>query len=181
MTYLLVYQIVLSLALLTIIVLDQKMIRTQKKKIVTLQEEKNRMSLKYQKAYEHDQRSNFRIDLNEKDSKLIIESIDGDLEHKLKGKVIGGYIDNISVSGIKFVCPYNLPVSSNIKVKSVFTLGTEYFELDAVMVRKEENVKNKQRGYGIKFVDVPHRDQGRLNMEIRRIDSERRRKITRIS
>ncbi|TGB01226.1 PilZ domain-containing protein [Halobacillus salinus] len=180
MYYLIFYEVVLNLVFLAVIFISQKKVRKLKAQIAGLNEEKNRLSLKYNKEMMYDQRSNFRLEL-QKEAKLFIESIDGDKDGRLTGKMINGNIENISVSGIKFTCPYSLPVESNIMVKCVFTLGSTGFHLDAAIVRKEESIKKKQKVYGLKFMNVGHRELERLNVEIRKLDAQKRNKVTKIS
>lgn len=97
--------------------------------------------------------------------------------NKLKYKIFQGTIENISLGGLKFTCPFNLPVKEKIMIIINFSLNNQEFSLNAQIIRKEEDFK-KNFGYGVEFISLNDQDMKRLNEVIHEIELERRKNIS---
>ncbi|MFC7321260.1 PilZ domain-containing protein [Halobacillus campisalis] len=177
MTLLVAYFIVINLLLTGLIIYLQKKSKAERKRIYSLLDEE-RNKLKKKQSEDKNRRGSFRLTLNRKDCTLVLkESTHGNME-KLKERSLKGYIENISASGVKFVCRYDLPVKFNFKVTSVFELRGEEFSLGADIVRKEEHTNHQLMIYGLQFVEMTAKDQERLSIVLHRIESENRKRIS---
>ncbi len=124
------------------------------------------------------QKGNFRLEIPSKESFLILKKIENEDFTKLIGKIIKGNIKDISTTGVKFTCPYNLPVHLKIKVEVCFKLGNKDLKFNGCIVRKEEHLSRKSKNYGIKFIEITSKEQENLIIELRKLEAQQRRKVT---
>jgi hypothetical protein len=83
--------------------------------------------------------------------------------NNLKTKKIDGYIEDISLTGLKFVSNYELPVRSDIKITVSFKLDGFIFTLPGKIVRRADHLNNDFVTYGIKFTSLLPGQQKQLN------------------
>lgn len=81
----------------------------------------------------------------------------------LTSKKIDGHIEDISLSGIKFVSNYELPVRSDIKITVSFKLDDFVFTISGKIVRRMDHLDNEFVTYGIQFTDLLPSQQKQLN------------------
>lgn len=72
-----------------------------------------------------------RVDVPHIESKIIIIDIDTKRFKALNQKYFTGYIENISLTGLKFSSAYNIPIQENITISLHFSLDDEDFTLQA--------------------------------------------------
>ena len=59
---------------------------------------------------------------------------------KLEDKTIDGYIEDISLTGIKFVSNYELPIRSDIRITTSFQLDQFVFSIKGKIVRRQDHL-----------------------------------------
>lgn len=123
-------------------------------------------------------RETFRVALNEKDCLVQFLEFENKQLQKLKGKQFNGYLENISVGGLKLICSYNLPAKQSIILEIRFSLKGEDFCLKGEIMRKEEHNHKNMFAYGIHFIDISNEEQGLLNQALNQVIYERRKKIS---
>jgi hypothetical protein len=121
-----------------------------------------------------DQRDYHRINLDNVECYIVFKDFGTKKLDNLIEKVIIGEIQNISVSGIKLITSYDLPVHYHIVGQVTFHLKDEKFDLIGEFVRKESKVECKQFIYGIKFKDLSKHDENRLGRIINEIEVEKK-------
>lgn len=84
--------------------------------------------------------------------------------NKLKNRTINGYIENISLSGLKIVSDYELPVRSDIRITISFKLEDYVFTMEGKIVRREDHIEKKYVGYGVEFLELLPNQRKQLNM-----------------
>lgn len=89
--------------------------------------------------------------------------------NKLKNRTINGYIENISLSGLKIVSDYELPVRSDIRITISFKLEDYVFTMKGKIVRREDHIENKYVGYGVEFLELLPNQRKQLNMLLNKI------------
>lgn len=82
---------------------------------------------------------------------------------KLEDKTIDGYIEDISLTGMKFVSNYELPVRSDIRITTSFQLDQFVFSLKGKIVRRQDHLNFENVIYGIEFNDLLPNQQKQLN------------------
>lgn len=127
------------------------------------------------KLKDKERRRAFRIKLL--DQVCIFEFIDfGDkLLEPLKHRKGEGKIKDISCTGMKLSCEFDLPVRKQIVLQLGFVLDDEEFSLKGKIVRKEELMN--EINYGIDFIEAAPKEKQRLLQVIQRMEIERRKKI----
>jgi hypothetical protein len=83
--------------------------------------------------------------------------------NNLKSKTIDGYIEDISLTGLKFVSNFELPVRSDIKITVSFKLDNFVFILPGKIVRRSDHLNNDFVTYGIQFTSLLPGQQKQLN------------------
>jgi c-di-GMP-binding flagellar brake protein YcgR len=159
------------LILLLFYIYQQKQIREREKQINSLQQSLNDLQVKLK---EMERRRAFRIKLPEQDCIFELIDFDDKLLERLKYKKGKGKIRDISLSGIKLECDYDLPVRKGIFLQLHFVLQDVEFSFKGKIVRKEELMKNII--YGIEFIDVNLKEQQRLYVVLQKISVENRKK-----
>lgn len=126
------------------------------------------------KLKDKERRRAFRIKLL--DQVCIFEFIDfGDKSlEPLKQRKGQGKIKNISRTGIKLSCEFDLPVRKQIVLQLHFVLDDEEFSFKGKIVRKEELMN--EIIYGIDFIESDPKEEKRLLQVIQRMEIERRKK-----
>ncbi|MFQ3542589.1 PilZ domain-containing protein [Halobacillus rhizosphaerae] len=167
------------MVLIVLPVYGQKSFNKEKRKVNTLTSQKDRDSLL--KKHKTKQKGNFRLEIPSKESFLILKVIENEDFTKLIGKIVKGNIKDISTTGVKFICPYNLPVHLKIKVEICFKIASKEFRFNAYIVRKDEHLSRKSKNYGIKFIEITSKEQENLIIELRKLEAQQRRKVTSVS
>jgi c-di-GMP-binding flagellar brake protein YcgR len=83
--------------------------------------------------------------------------------NNLKSKKIDGYIEDISLTGLKFVSNFELPVRSNINITVSFKLDGFVFAIPGKIVRRADHLNNDFVTYGIQFTSLLPNQQKQLN------------------
>ena len=127
------------------------------------------------KLKDMERRRAFRIKLI--DQKCIFGLIDfGDkLLEPLRHKKGEGKIKDISHTGIKLSCEFDLPVRKQIVLQLQFVLDNEEFSFKGKIVRKEELMN--EINYGIDFIEADPKEKQRLYQVIQRMEIQRRKKM----
>ncbi|MCA1020548.1 PilZ domain-containing protein [Halobacillus litoralis] len=103
-----------------------------------------------------------RVDVPHIESKIIIIDIDTKRFKALNQKYFTGYIENISLTGLKFSSAYNIPIQENITISLHFSLDDEDFTLQARMARKHEELSSSDVVYGVEFIEISEKNRERL-------------------
>lgn len=107
-------------------------------------------------------RRHFRIMLIDINCTVELLELEDPNFYSLLHKKFNAQIENISISGMKIVCKYNLPFKKNTKINVKFCIKNIEFSLNALILRKEEYLNNGTFGYGIQFIEVKHNDEAML-------------------
>lgn len=102
------------------------------------------------------------MDVPHIESKIIIIDIDTKRFKALNQKYFTGYIENISLTGLKFSSAYNIPIQENITISLHFSLDDEDFTLQARMARKHEELSSSDVVYGVEFIEISEKNRERL-------------------
>ncbi|MCQ6278573.1 PilZ domain-containing protein [Bacillus sp. EB600] len=108
-------------------------------------------------------RKNFRVKANDIYCIVKFDHFGDPKLQKLKDKTIEGYIEDISLTGMKFVSNYELPVRSDIRITTSFQLDQFVFSLKGKIVRRQDHLKFENVIYGIEFTDLLPNQQKQLN------------------
>lgn len=119
-------------------------------------------------------RKTFRVVVNENHCSVRFLELENSRLQKLKGKRFDGYLENISIGGLKLICDYDLPVKQNIFIEISFRLKDEKFCLKGEILRKEVHNHKDMFVYGIKFVDISDEKQELLNKVLNQIIFEKK-------
>lgn len=159
---------------------DEKFLAKLKKENNFLSKEKRTLeeSLKVNKSIVKNNRNNFRVPVPPTECVLEFISFEDKKLESLKMKVFKGTIENISVSGMKFLCRYNLPVKQCIKVHVSFMIKNQPFKLEGEIVRKEEQLQKDIIGYGVKFTELDLHTSKQLHESLNLLIIEKRKKIS---
>lgn len=120
-------------------------------------------------------RKNFRVDVFIEDAILTFTSFGDPTLNKLVGKMSKVFIENLSATGAKIQCDFNLPVRKGISITLNFKLINENFCLPGKMVRKEEFNECKFN-YGIEF-KIPKEDKEKLYIILNAILIEKEKNV----
>lgn len=121
-----------------------------------------------------DQRKDFRVSVNEKGCLVEFLEFENKNLNKLKNKTFNGYIENISASGIKLSCGYDLPVKESIIIETKFSFKDEEFCLKGELKRKEEHNHKNLFIYGVHFIEISSEEQRRLSVALNEMIIEQR-------
>ncbi len=135
-----------------------------------------RKTASYQVNLNLNRRKHFRVTLTEDCVSEFLYFENKKLE-QLKHKKFTGKIQDISVSGLKFTCPYNLPVKQKIVFNITFSIKNIPFTLKAQFIRKEEYLQKDTFIYGVQFIDISKDEQKHLNLLLNKIELQRRQKM----
>ena len=83
--------------------------------------------------------------------------------------MFNGYLENISLGGLKLICEYDFPVKESILIEITFSLKNHEFILKGKVLRKEENNNKDLVAYGIYFSDISEEDSKLLNSILNQI------------
>ncbi|TFB25116.1 PilZ domain-containing protein [Filobacillus milosensis] len=120
------------------------------------------------------QRKNFRIKVYNVPIELTITKCDNPKLQKLIGKKINGDIEDISLSGLKFISEFSLPIKVKFETDIMFFLKNEQFKITALLVRKEEHIKEKLISYGIQFEKMSYKQEKQLAVSLHKVETERK-------
>lgn len=162
------------LMMLILLQMHRSYVRQLRKKEAQIKVLKESLTDLQAKLKDKEIRKAFRIKLL--DQKCIFEFIDfGDkLLEPLKHRKAEGKIKNISRTGMKLSCEFDLPVRKQILLQLHFVLHDEEFSLVGKIVRKEELMNNIY--YGIEFIEPDSKEQQRLFQVIQKMEIEKRKK-----
>lgn len=82
---------------------------------------------------------------------------------KLNDKTIDGHIEDISLSGLKFVSNFELPVRSDIRTTISFHLGEFVFSIKGKIIRRQDHLNFENVIYGVEFTEMLPNQQKQLN------------------
>lgn len=126
------------------------------------------------KLKEKERRENFRVKLLEQECTFELIDFGDKLLERLKHRQGEGKIRDISRTGLKLICDYDLPVRKHIFLQLHFMLQDEEFSFKGKIVRKEELMNDII--YGIEFIEADSNEQQRLFQVIQKLEIERRKK-----
>ncbi|WP_027416508.1 PilZ domain-containing protein [Aneurinibacillus terranovensis] len=124
------------------------------------------------KLKDKERRRAFRIKLLDQECTFELIDFGDKLLEPLKHRKGEGKIKNISRTGMKLRCEFDLPVKKQIFLQLHFVLHDEEFSFKGKIVRKEELMNDIF--YGIDFIEVNPKEQQRLLWVIQKIEIERR-------
>lgn len=126
------------------------------------------------KLNETERRRGYRAKLL--DQECVIELIDfsDKMLEPLRNRKGKGKIKNISPTGMKMSCEFDLPIQKQIVLLIHFVLNDEEFTFKGKIVRKE--VLMNEIIYGIDFFGADPKEEQRLLQVINRMEIERRNK-----
>ena len=119
-------------------------------------------------------RNNFRVTLNEINCSVKFLDFENKTLSALTHKMFNGYLENISMSGLKLICDFDFPVKQSILIEINFELKNHEFILRGEIVRKEENNNKDLVAYGIQFLDIHEEESKLLNLILNQIILESR-------
>ncbi|WP_158591749.1 PilZ domain-containing protein [Oceanobacillus halophilus] len=125
------------------------------------------------KLNDKERRDSFRLRLENKTCEFQLLNVGNKNINPLKkGKAI---ISDISYTGMKLICPYNLPIQQGVEIKLYFNLSNRDFVLKSKIVRKEEYSDKSHYIYGVVFTETDERTNDKLTIVLREIEMEQRR------
>ena len=132
----------------------------------------------FKKSSFNNRRKDFRLEIFNESAVVTLISCDDKKFNKIIGKKFTGYISNLSVSGLKLLSEYNLPIKCRFKVRVEFTLNKTPFIIHAYLLRKEEHIKENLISYGFQFIEMDRKVKEMLTVILHKIEAERRKKIS---
>lgn len=139
----------------------------------TMSEQKLELKKFSQKKLVDNKRKAFRVMIPEAELHFRICATDSVIS-KLLNKRGVGYIQDISYTGIKFTCDYDLPVRHNIMIEIEFTINNESFILEGLVIRKESHKQIKNVVYGASFINVSPSEEKRLMKCIHELELQKK-------
>ncbi|WP_019004301.1 MULTISPECIES: PilZ domain-containing protein [Cohnella] len=124
------------------------------------------------KLAEMERRRGYRIQLPDQQCLFAFIGFGDPLLEPLTNRKGEGKIENISRTGVKLSCEFDLPVRKRIFVQLHFALHGEEFSFKGKIVRKEETMKEIM--YGIDFIEVDPKEQQRLVQTMQKIEIEKK-------
>ncbi|MRI67807.1 PilZ domain-containing protein [Gracilibacillus thailandensis] len=121
-------------------------------------------------------RNNFRITLNQQPCLITLIHLENAQLSQLTNKQFYGYVDNISTSGLMFLCNFNFPVKDRVTVQLNIAIKSYHFTLNGEVIRKEEHKKKKQVAYGVQFHKLSEKERIRLNKILNEVMVEKKKK-----
>lgn len=97
----------------------------------------------------------------------------------LRNKRFIGQVENISITGVKFVSTFELPVKLEIIGEIYFKLAEQEFNLMGKIVRREDHLKGELR-YGFEFFDLKRETIADLSIILNNIEAGRRKQFQQI-
>ncbi|QDP39426.1 PilZ domain-containing protein [Radiobacillus deserti] len=122
------------------------------------------------------ERDHFRLEMLDKSCEIHFLDFENKQLDRLKFKTFDAILANISLGGVMFVCPYDLPINKDILIEIRFSIKGEYFALKAEILRKEvlNGTENNFIRYGSQFVDLYSAEKERLHNVLNQLLLERR-------
>lgn len=167
-----VCEMVLVLVLMYFFITFQKQIRIKNSQIHALQQENHELQVRLK---EKERRNAYRVQLLEQTCKFEFINFGDKALEKLINRKGEGKIRDISRTGMKLICNYDLPVRKKVFLQLHFVLFNEEFSLKGKIVRKEELMNDIV--YGIEFMEINSTDKERLYRLIQRAEINRRKKL----
>ncbi|CCQ98342.1 conserved hypothetical protein [[Clostridium] ultunense Esp] len=135
----------------------KKKLSEKDEQIISMEESLDELQTKVK---EMEKRRGFRVKLTDTEcSFTLIDSNDKNLE-PLKNKKGKGWVRDISWTGIKMACQYDLPIRKGIILQIEFAIKDEEFTVLGKIVRKEDLINEFH--YGIEFIDMKVSEQQKL-------------------
>jgi len=97
------------------------------------------------------QRGDFRVTLNEVNCSVKFLDFENEKLNGLKLRIFNGYLENISMGGLKLICDYDFPVKQSVLIEMTFSFKNHEFILKGEIVRKEEHNNKNLVAYGVYF------------------------------
>ncbi|WP_249310469.1 PilZ domain-containing protein [Bacillus sp. FJAT-49736] len=113
-------------------------------------------------------RKNFRVEVDNLYCIIKFNHFGNPKYEKLKDKTIEGYIEDISLSGMKFSSDYELPVRSDINILISFQLDHLVFSVKGKIVRRQDHLNNENVTYGIEFAELLPNQEKQLSSWLNR-------------
>ncbi len=126
--------------------------------------------------FEDNTRHNFRINLHHQPCLITLTHLENSQLSQIKNKQFYGYVDNISTSGLKFLCNFNFPVKDRVMIKLNITIKSYSFTLTGEIIRKEEHNQNKQIAYGVHFNKMSEKERIRITKVLNEVMVEKKKK-----
>ncbi|CAH0121368.1 hypothetical protein PAE9249_03896 [Paenibacillus sp. CECT 9249] len=127
------------------------------------------------KLKDKERRKAFRVKLLEHKCTIEFVNFGDPALEKLLHRKSEGIVKDVSRTGVKLVCPFDLPVRKDITLILQFMIHEEEFTFKGKVVRKEEH--SEEITYGIRFIEVNVKDQQRLIQVLQQLELERRKSI----
>ncbi|MGP4041014.1 PilZ domain-containing protein [Gracilibacillus sp. D59] len=125
---------------------------------------------------EENTRHNFRITLYQQPCLITLIQLENSHLKQLKNKQFYGYIENISTSGLKFLCHFNFPVKERVLIKLNVAIKSYHFILKGEIIRKEEHKLSNQIAYGVKFYKLTEKERMRITKALNEVMVEKEKK-----
>lgn len=167
-----IYVVIFVLVIIFFIIFFQKHIRIKKSQIHALQHEIEELQAKLKKK---ERRNSFSLKLLEQTCTFEFINFGDKTLEKLINKKGEGKIRDISLTGLKLICNYDLPVRKKVFLQLHFVLLKEEFLLKGKIVRKEEQMSDIV--YGIEFMEINTKDRNRLYRLIQKAEINRSKKL----
>lgn len=135
----------------------------------TVNEERSELKKLSTKNLFENKRQAFRVEIPSTKINFQIIDTDSTLLSLLNKKGQGEIVD-ISYTGMKFICDFDLPIRNNIILNLEFILGSETFFINGKLLRKEGHQNNKYIIYGVKFSKLTYSDEKRLMKVISQLE-----------
>ncbi|WP_238343638.1 PilZ domain-containing protein [Gracilibacillus saliphilus] len=119
-------------------------------------------------------RNNFRITLHQQPCLITLIHLENAQLSQLTNKQFYGYVDNISTSGLMFLCNFNFPVKDRVTVQLNISIKSYHFTLNGEVIRKEEHKKKKQIAYGVQFHKMSEKERIRLTKVLNEVMVEKK-------
>ncbi|WP_175495257.1 PilZ domain-containing protein [Gracilibacillus orientalis] len=124
-------------------------------------------------------RDHFRITLYQQPCLITLIHLENPHLSQLKNKQFYGYVDNVSTSGLKFLCNFNFPVKDRVMIKLNISVKSYHFTLKGEIIRKEEHRQNKQIAYGVLFENMTEKEKIRITKVLNKVMMEKKKKSIR--
>lgn len=157
-----------------LLLMDERRLRKKNKEIERL---RAFFEKEEDQAQSVNRRDFFRVEMSGESCRLeVLDAGDPTLD-AIKNKRGEAQLLDISVTGAKINCRYDLPVRKKVLVQLHVTLREETFSFKGVLLRKEQQLDQSRVVYGIEYVDPDREDQKRLNVILNRIKIERHKTV----
>ena len=177
MLYIIVLQTLIIIILLVLYV--YKIVSFPKKQAhIEIKEDNKNITNKTPNFFGPNLRKDFRVALNNEDCLVEFLEFENKKLDRLKHKQFNGYLENISMGGIKLICSFDLPVKHSILIETKFMLKDQEFSLKGKIVRKGEYTNKNVVAYGVHFLEMSDEEKKSLNMILNQMILEKDREMS---